>query len=307
MTGIYKITNKINGHCYVGQSVDIRKRWTKHRNASTKETPYPLYLAFDKYGIDNFDFEIIEECTTEMLDDREKYWIAYYDSYRNGYNQTAGGQGQSCRGNKLTIDEVMEIDNYLALSSFTQKQIADIYNVSEEIVQGINTGRYWKRTIEYPIRPKQSSVPNYCTICGKEIGRQSVYCVECARIHSRKVDRPSKEQLLEDLLYNSFTAVGNKYNVTDNTIRKWCKGYGIPASAKEIKAFKTSQTPVANKKIYMIRKVAQIDVETNSIIAIHDSAAAAARSIGKNDGTHISACCNKKRKSAYGFLWEFVE
>jgi group I intron endonuclease len=64
-TGIYKITNKINGKCYIGQSQHIEKRWTDHKTASHNQNDkgyeYPLYRAFRKYGIDNFTFEIIQE------------------------------------------------------------------------------------------------------------------------------------------------------------------------------------------------------------------------------------------------------
>lgn len=89
MIGIYKITNQLNGKVYIGQSINIEQRWKQHK-AETRRTA-PLYLAFDKYGIDNFDFSVIEECPIEELDDREIYWISYYDSYNKGYNATLGG------------------------------------------------------------------------------------------------------------------------------------------------------------------------------------------------------------------------
>jgi len=51
-----------------------------------------LYKAFNKYGIENFTFEEIEQVDNSILDEREKYWIEYYDSYFNGYNSTLGGR-----------------------------------------------------------------------------------------------------------------------------------------------------------------------------------------------------------------------
>lgn len=51
-----------------------------------------LYQAFKKYGLENFTFEEIEEVPQDKLDEREKYWINYYDSYKNGYNSTLGGR-----------------------------------------------------------------------------------------------------------------------------------------------------------------------------------------------------------------------
>ena len=61
--GIYKITNKINGKCYIGQSNDIHRRWKQELAPNAKLNPH-LARAFEKYGIDNFEFEIIEEPAT---------------------------------------------------------------------------------------------------------------------------------------------------------------------------------------------------------------------------------------------------
>ena len=73
MIGIYKITNKITGHSYIGQSVNIQHRLAKHRNYDQDVAHYPLYKAIAKYGIDNFTIEVIEECTIDELDNREIY------------------------------------------------------------------------------------------------------------------------------------------------------------------------------------------------------------------------------------------
>ena len=92
---IYKIQNLINDNVYIGQTVKtVEKRFQQHRNNYDK--PYfsqlTLYKAFKKYGLENFSFETIEEVPNELLDEREKYWIDYYDSYKNGYNMTLGGR-----------------------------------------------------------------------------------------------------------------------------------------------------------------------------------------------------------------------
>ena len=96
MIGIYKITNTVNGKCYVGQSRDIEARWAKHLSAYKSSPEWELYRAFKKYGIAAFSFEVVEECTIEELNEREIYWIAQYDSFNNGYNMTLGGE--ACNG-----------------------------------------------------------------------------------------------------------------------------------------------------------------------------------------------------------------
>ena len=98
MIGIYKIENKINGNVYIGQSCNLQARMAEHKCPGKFDNPnkasynYPLYRAIRKYGIENFSFTIIEQCELEALDEREKYWIKYYDSYNNGYNATLGGK-----------------------------------------------------------------------------------------------------------------------------------------------------------------------------------------------------------------------
>lgn len=100
MVGIYKITNTITNLCYIGQSIDIKDRWLQHSYNAThkveREKNRKLYIAFHQFGLTNFTFEVLEECelTQSVLNERERYWIEYYDSYNNGYNMTKGGQGE---------------------------------------------------------------------------------------------------------------------------------------------------------------------------------------------------------------------
>lgn len=93
--GIYKVTNKVNGKVYIGQSVDIGRRWRQHMTA---EDDIYFHNAIQKYGVDNFIWEVIEKCKKSELDERESYWIEYYDSYNKGYNCTKGGEGNSGEG-----------------------------------------------------------------------------------------------------------------------------------------------------------------------------------------------------------------
>lgn len=95
ITGIYKITNKLNGKCYIGRAKNINRRWTCHKNRAfvpNKEYNKYLYRAFRKYGLDNFKFEILEECAEDELDDKEHYYITLYNSNNEkfGYNETTG-------------------------------------------------------------------------------------------------------------------------------------------------------------------------------------------------------------------------
>lgn len=94
--GIYKITNKINGKSYIGLSGDVFIRWSEHR-CHYKTIDNILYRAMRKYGIENFTFEILENCSKYELGEREKFYIRKYRTYVgfedcNGYNMTLGGE-----------------------------------------------------------------------------------------------------------------------------------------------------------------------------------------------------------------------
>ena len=97
MCGIYKITNLINGKCYIGQtSIGLEHRWAQHCSAAKYGCKFRLYLAINKYGKENFSIELIEECAADDLNQREIYWINYYHSNDRalGYNMTLGGEGR---------------------------------------------------------------------------------------------------------------------------------------------------------------------------------------------------------------------
>lgn len=92
---IYKITNTINGKVYIGQTFDLAGRWAKHRYMVRQGSKRHLYSAIRKYGEDNFTMEVIEECLEERADEREVFWIMFYDATNSeyGYNETPGGIG----------------------------------------------------------------------------------------------------------------------------------------------------------------------------------------------------------------------
>ena len=92
-TGIYKLTNTTNGLIYIGKSENIGNRWREHvkkgigAEAPNRNKLYPAMLAT---GVENFTFEILEECSSEELDSKEAFWIDYFNSKVDGYNATVG-------------------------------------------------------------------------------------------------------------------------------------------------------------------------------------------------------------------------
>lgn len=93
-SGIYKITNLLNGKGYIGQSKDIYRRCNEEHlygGNNIETASFHIYQAFNKYGTQNFKVEVLELCNQEELNNREIYWISYYDTFHNGYNMTEGG------------------------------------------------------------------------------------------------------------------------------------------------------------------------------------------------------------------------
>ena len=91
--GIYKITNAQTNECYIGQAVDIYKRWNQHCKAGLGiDTPpgNKLYKAIQEYGLQNFTFEILLECNRDELNEKEKYFISLYQADTYGYNSNIG-------------------------------------------------------------------------------------------------------------------------------------------------------------------------------------------------------------------------
>ena len=89
----YKITNLKNQKVYIGQAANLADRWKDHIKAGLGiDTPSNmLYTAMIKDGVENFTFEVLEECERSALNDRETYYIEFYRSQEHGYNMTKGG------------------------------------------------------------------------------------------------------------------------------------------------------------------------------------------------------------------------
>lgn len=94
MSFIYVIRNLINGKVYVGQTKNLAKRKAAHIYNARKGSQRPLQCSMRKHGIENFIFEMLEECLDDKVDDREHYWISHFNSYDpdHGYNLTHGGK-----------------------------------------------------------------------------------------------------------------------------------------------------------------------------------------------------------------------
>lgn len=108
---VYKITNIINNKVYIGQTTEtIEKRFKRHCGYQLQDNTY-LHRAIKKYGSDNFYIEKIDEANNQKeLDEKEIYWIKYYQSDKNGYNlkSTIGKCGGDTLSNHKNIDIIKQ-------------------------------------------------------------------------------------------------------------------------------------------------------------------------------------------------------
>lgn len=133
---IYKITNTINGKSYIGQTIqNVKERFYQHcaTKCSKAVLDMAIHRAIKKYGKSNFTVEVIEEVDSTNLNDRERYWIKYYDSYNNGYNSTKGGQ-DGCKPFKdLDVESIIKEYN----TGKSLRTLGTIFKVDKQTIKDL--------------------------------------------------------------------------------------------------------------------------------------------------------------------------
>lgn len=155
MVGIYVITNKLNDKKYIGQSKNIFKRWYQHYYESIKNQDNDnsvFHSAIRRYGIENFEFGILELCEITELDDREKFYISLYETNtrRFGYNIAEGGFSLDNIGENNSSSKLTEKDVYLIRDMYGNKvtkkeayaKFSDIISMST--FSDVWNGKTWK-------------------------------------------------------------------------------------------------------------------------------------------------------------------
>lgn len=133
---IYKITNNVNGKVYIGQTIQtIKERFYQHyaTKCSDSVLNMAIHRAINKYGKSNFTIEVIEEVDKDSLNDREKFWIEYYNSYNNGYNSTRGGQDSSTHCKELDTDSIIKEYN----SGKSLRSIGNTFKVDKQTIKDL--------------------------------------------------------------------------------------------------------------------------------------------------------------------------
>ena len=223
MIGIYKITNNLNGHAYIGQSIHIEHRWQEHKTQYNweRESNKPLYLAFQKYGIENFTFEVLEECESNELSIKEKEWIEHYDTYKNGYNQTCGGEdnyGENHPRHKLSEQDVINIRIRYNNHERKKDVFLDYNNrIGESGFSKIWKGETWKHilpevyTLENRTFHKNNTANKGSTNGRARLSEEDVKIIRTRRKNGENI-RIVYQDYKDKITYGSFTNVWTYQN-----------------------------------------------------------------------------------------------
>lgn len=226
MIGIYKITNKLNNHSYIGLSTKVEERWKYHQSPynQQRESYKSLYKAFEKYGIENFTFEILEECSIQELGEKEKYYIAKYDTYKNGYNMTTGGEdniGSAHPNHKLTDEDIINIrTRYNNLER--RKEVYELYKdrIGESGFGKIWKGETWQHIMPEVYTPENKEFHLHNTgNKGSSNGRSRLTEEDVRTIRTRRKNGEQLKDVYEDykdkLTKGSFKNVWSYQNWKD--------------------------------------------------------------------------------------------
>lgn len=214
MIGIYKITKISNGKSYIGQSNDIERRFKEHQTKG-ELSRIPVDVAIKKYGINAFTYEILEQCQLEQLNERETYWIQYYDTVNNGYNCSIGGNNQSIGENngksKLTEQDVIKIRTAYA-NHKKQKEIYEEYKdiISFSYFQNLWQGHSWKHIMPEVFTEENKNYYIYQNSYGSNGASAKFTDEEVIMIRKRYVNESAK-QIYKDyqnrVSYQTFQAL----------------------------------------------------------------------------------------------------
>lgn len=274
MIGIYKIENKINQNVYIGQSNNIEMRWKQHK-INIKNGSQTIYKAIRKYGIENFDFSILEECPLEKLDEREKYWIEYYNSYEKGYNENLGGQGVRLFTQEFIDQVILKWEEGKSIS-----EIAILFKKENYTIQHI--------------------LRNFCETYSGEESTKRGKRYQQSKIHPI-YEFNEDGKIIEQ--YPTMADLAKNFNVSPQVI-------SIAINAHKEGMYYHNRYFSFNKNCNIrdiweaYKFIEQLDL-FNNVIAIYSSTSEILKKNINFKALNIRKCLNGSLNSAYGYFWRY--
>jgi group I intron endonuclease len=169
---IYKYTNKINGKCYVGQTIHPEGRKLAHQRDVENSTGFAFHSAVRKYGWENFEYEVVVTAPVDLLNDLEINIIHMEDAYTKGYNMTEGGGGRSEISN-YQKEQIAKNNKERVLTKATRQRMSE---------SAKKRGAHSKEVYQKAARAKSRKVDIYCYITKKLLYKE-VYLNEFCNEH----------------------------------------------------------------------------------------------------------------------------
>lgn len=269
LIGIYKITNKVNNKCYIGQSVHIETRFEEHKRCMDNK---PLYKAFKKYGIENFDFEVVEECIAEQLNDKEIFYIKHFKSSTDewGYNLTFGGNS-----------------NIGGFSKQTREKIS-------ESRRGEKNPMYGKPLLKESLAKRTITYKKTLENMSEEKKKQWIESNRKGHLGIRNTEEQKKK------ISNSLKEFYKNHPEKKEEISLKGKGRKMPKEFCE----KTRKRMNESMEVYR-KRVLQYDLQDNYLAMFNGLREAEEKT--QVARTSISSCCIGKLHTAGGFKWKYDE
>lgn len=289
--GVYSITNIVNNKIYIGSSIDIYRRWGEHKNRLEANAHHSSHLqkSWNKYGKENFKFEIIEKCSKEKLIEIEQKWSKYYKSNdrKYGYNMCEAIKGPS---KTITIEKLKEGKGPVSYEQFLQiiealtkttdplSQISQQVGVTyDQLYDIFNRNTCRELTQVYDFLPRRYDAPG------------AVSETQALEIIERLKNRETAVSIAKKCNVNYHTVINIRQHKTWNKL------------TKDITFEKSDRILGGNS--HTGQKVVQYDREGNYIQS-YNSIAEASRSVGIG-ATLITMVCKGQKLTAKGYVWRY--
>ena len=272
ISGIYKITNNVNGKFYIGSSQNISRRWYDHKRELRIQKHHNKYLqrAWNKYGEENFSFEIVEECKVEELSDREQLYIEKYVNSDFCYN--------------ISIDTIAPMRG----KKHSEEAKRKMSESRKGLMVGPKNHMYGKHlSDEEKKKLSLAFAGEKNPMYGKHLSDESKRKISEAHKGTKCPEYLKRRYRLEML------GSGNPF-------------YGKHHSKKSLELMSKNRTGLLKGADSPVsRKVVRISENTNEI-KIYDTVTEAAKS-NNAQRSHIALVCRGERKHAGGYRWMYFE
>lgn len=283
---IYKATNKTNEKSYIGQTVDYQKRIWQHRRCYEKED-CKFHDAIKEFGFENFEWEILKTCHAKQEAEKyEKYFIEFYDSYRNGYNENKGGVGG--HNAKPIVCLSLEGEYIKKYDSAADAERDGFCNSSVLLCCKNKAYTCKNRMFMFEEDYLKNGAKNYkkpVSTCTKPI-------VQCDLDGSFVNEFLSVQEAAASTQIDR-TSISGVLTKTKKTAGGYIFVYKENFPIKDISQYQCRKKG---------RKVAQVNPNTNEIVKVFDRIADAGKELNVSYKA-IHKVINKPGRTAYGFRW----